>query len=371
MDEFKKIKPVFDQFLKDYPNLHPEEIVKDVAEKKEAYYLLLENQNEQHEKLFDIKKEQKEESNKYKVQLDEMVNRLSRIEDEYKDRIKKYETEISNLKGELEHANVYKNENIKMTSMLFKLYNMLIERFKMDRHMNFNEPNLQVAETDFKCNLFDNVEIMNYIKTMITLSSEEKSADVLREVIAYSNMMLRLYTNEEKKDKFRPKKSFLAIKRTFEMFIAEKIKHQEIITSEQDKVHYQEMEINKLRKLVKEKETQVLNLEKKYDEQFKEKMHNVNVKRNSAIMNRKSRVSIDLGVSTGGMTTTNNNQRLNIVGLENMENDIIPKYQNIFTNVNIHQRKHSVENRPVTATNIKSTNSIETNVIIISIILIL
>jgi len=288
MNEFQKIKPLFDQLLKDYPNKNPEHIVKDMNEKKTAYYLLLENQNLQHEKLYTIQKDQKEESNKYKSQLDLMVNKLADIENEYKDRMYSNLAEISNLKGELETHIVYKKENMKMHSMLFQIYNMLIERFRIDKNMKFSHPELVVEEADFKCNLFDNNEICNYIKSMIILTSKEKSSDILREVIAYSNMMLRLYgADEDIKVKFQPKKCFLLIKKTFESFVNDKVKLQEVLASEKDKIHFKDLEIAKLTKLLKEKELQFATLKKKYAEQFEERLAKSTIRRISIKHERK------------------------------------------------------------------------------------
>jgi len=367
MNEFQKIKPVFEQFLKDFPNDNPEDIVKDVIEKKEAYYLLLENQTEQHENLYAIKKEHKEENNKYKIQLDEMINKLSAIEDEYKDRINNYQLEINNMKRELETYLVYKNDNIKMTSMLFKLYNMLIERFKVDRNINFTHTELQVEESDFKCNMFDNIEIFNYVKSMITLTSEEKSANVLREVIAYSNMMLRLYVDDGLKDKFRPKKCFLKIKKTFDGFVNEKIQLREQLTVEKDKVHYSEIEIIRLKNIIKEKDNQYNFLEKKFAEQFEEKNNIRNQKRQNFIIEKRTSMthnrnslSIDNTKNMNNINNINNAIKTSIPNFDydtNTINNILTSNFSPTNMISTIRTRKNTENRPSSVANIRSNST--------------
>ena len=80
LEEFKKIKPILDEFLKAYPSERPEKIIEDVKEKKEASYNLLEQMNDLHAKLFTFQTERQNENRQSQRQIEEYANRISEQE---------------------------------------------------------------------------------------------------------------------------------------------------------------------------------------------------------------------------------------------------------------------------------------------------
>jgi hypothetical protein len=151
--------------------------------------------------------------------------------------------------------------------MLFHLYNKLIERLALDRNINI-DPTLKVIEKDFKPDLMDNDEIAQYIKTMLVNSHEDWSGKMLRETIAYANMMSRTHLKSKINKKFHPVEIFKEIKELLDRsksIIKEHEKEKDLL---KDKISKLEIEMKKMEREAKFKLIQHQNLEKKFDDQF-------------------------------------------------------------------------------------------------------
>ena len=268
---FDRLKPIFEEFFKEYPNENPAKIMQDIKEKKEASLKLIEDLNSLQFKLIEKEKEKKEINEKNKKIIEDLSNKIYQLEENNKDKVENYLNEIHSLKTELSNYLIYKQENIKLHNMLFHLYNKLIERLSLERDIKIN-PDLKVTEKDFKPDLFDNEEIAQYIITMLANSHEDKSAKMLRETIAYANMMQRTYFKDNLNKKFDPVATFKNIKELLEKLESEKIEAKRENKLNKDKLKQFEIDVKKLQSELKYKQIQFENLEKKFNEQFSNKV---------------------------------------------------------------------------------------------------
>lgn len=286
-DIFDRLKPIFEEFFKEYPDENPVKIIKDIREKREASIRIIEDLNTLQAKLFESEKEKKEIIEKNRRVVEELSNKLSLVESNYKDKIESYLDQINSLNSEISTYAVYKEENIKLHNMLFHLYNRLIHRLSLERDINLN-PELNVTEKDFKPDLFDNEEIAQYIKTMLINSNEESSAKMLRETIAYANMMLRAYLKDKLNRRFDPVAIFKDIKDLLEKTKSKKAELKKQNNELIKKLNKCELDFKKLQSEMKYKQIQYENLEKKCSEKFNEKIAKSKQLRSQMIMRSSS-----------------------------------------------------------------------------------
>ena len=96
--------------------------------------------------------------------------------------------------------------------MLYQLYNRLIGAFSLDKDINVNRKLLKLKKEDYKPNLLDDNEIFKYIKLMISSMNRSTSDQLLRETIAYSNMITRVYLKNKINLKYEPYSTFKELK---------------------------------------------------------------------------------------------------------------------------------------------------------------
>lgn len=268
---FDKLKPTFEEFFKEYPDEDPKKIIEDIKRKREGAVRIMEDINEMREKLNQAKKDKSEGNEKNRKLIEDLSEKLLRAETNNKDKVERYVEDINILKMENNSLRVYKDENVKLQKMLFALYNKLIERLALDRNINL-DPSLKCIEKDFKPDLIDNNEIAQYIKTMIIDSHEETSGKLLRETIAYANMMCRTHLRSKINKRFDPVALFKEVKELLDKK-GEKIKEQEKEKELlKEKITKFELELKKISREIKYKQIQYEALEKKFEEQFNEKL---------------------------------------------------------------------------------------------------
>lgn len=286
---FNKLKPIFEEFFKQFPEDNPVQIIKEINEKREASIRLIEDINNLNDKLFNEEKTAKQLAEKNKKVIEDLLNKISQVELENKDKIIKFQKEIFDLKSELSNMMHYKKENINLHNMLFHIYNKLIERLELSKNIKIS-PELKVIERDFKPDLFNNEEVGRYITTMLVTSYEESSSRMFRETIAYTNMLLRTYCKDELSKRFDPVMCLKKIKEIVEKTQEKKIKVKQENHLLKDKIKVLEIEIKKLNNDIKFSQLQYGNLEKKFNKQFSERILRSKENRNNMIMQKDSKI---------------------------------------------------------------------------------
>ena len=119
-------------------------------------------------------------------------------------------------------------KNKLLHKMLYQIYNKLFDAFRLDKNIKINDEYLNIKEEDFMPNVFDDIELGKYIKLMISSSRPCTCDKLLRETIAYSNMIIKAYLkkkvylskidqkNKEKLLRFDPLNTFKELKSILE-----------------------------------------------------------------------------------------------------------------------------------------------------------
>ncbi len=238
-EAFNKNKELYDEFLKEYPNKNPIEIMKEIKLRENGYLSFLEEYHNCLNKIEEIKLEKNNEHKNNKLIIEDLSTKIYQNELNYKNNNINNLKIIESLKIENKNFKIYKEENINLHKMLFKLYNLLFDNFRLDKNIKINDKFLDIKETDFNPNLFDDNEIVRYIQIMINNMKENNTEKLLRETIAYSNMLIRKYLKNKNDLRYDPVNTFKNLKKIMEF-------KEDTINKLNDKIKNYEINIKQL-----------------------------------------------------------------------------------------------------------------------------
>ena len=274
-------KPVFNEFLKQFKSHSPKKIIEDLEKQKNGFKLLNSEYNSTvnkiifSRKIFDIKVEREEKK------ISDLNSKIHDLEDENALVLENIQSDIEELKREIEDLQGLKEENDKYRKMLYQLYNRLIGAFSLDKDANFKIKSLNLKKEDYKPNLLDENEIFKYIKLMISSMNRSTSDQLLRETIAYCNMITRVYLKNKINSKYEPYGTFKELKDIMD-------KNEDTI--ERLRTNLEEYE-KKLKKMVAEnrKLNKIINyFHQAKNKNIEMKQSNMNLKYRNSLILRKS-----------------------------------------------------------------------------------
>ena len=333
-------KPVFNEFLKQFKDKTPLKMIQDIEKQKDGFKSLIDEYNTTFnkiifsKKIFDIKieREEKKISNVNK-QIHKLEDDNSVVQQNFGNVVEQLKKEIKNLQG-------LKEENDKYRKMLYQLYNRLIGAFGLDKDIHTNRKYLKLKREDYKPNLLDDNEIFKYITLMISAMNRSTSGKLLRETIAYCNMITRVYLKNKINLKYEPYSTFKDLK--------------DIMEKNEEKIEQLNNDMKEYEKKIKDitRENRKLNKIINYFHQEKNK----NIELKQSIMNS----SLNLRNSKGFRKSIGNKQRysrgnLSLNPKNSIINNKITKYR--LKSGNLQLRKNSLKNEM----NFKSSNSLINN----------
>ncbi len=205
-------KPVLKDFLKQFKNQAPRKIIEDIEKQKDGFKTISKEYNNIinkiifERKLFEI---QYKRNNDF---ISNTNNKIHNLEEENALIQKNFENEVNDLQREIRNLQGLKEDNDKYRKMLYQLYNRLIDAYCLDKNIRINKKYFDLNKSDYKPNLLDDNEICKYIKLMISSMNPSTSDQLLRETIAYSNMITRVYLKNKINLKYDPLSTFKELK---------------------------------------------------------------------------------------------------------------------------------------------------------------
>ena len=292
---FQENKILFDEFLKEFSNRNPIDIIKEIQIRQDGYINFLNEYNNAMKKIDDLNKEKNNEYKNNKRTIEELNEKIYQKELDEKQISESYEKIILSLKTKLNTFKGYKEENITLHKMLFRLYNRLIEAFSLKKNIKIDNKFLNIKESDFHPNLFDDSEIGKYIDLMISSMNSSTTDILLRETIAYSNMMVRLYMKDKINLRYEPVRTFKELKSLMERKEEEIFRLKEKIKDLEFKNNQLELNNKKLNSSIKHIQLQ-MNFNLRNKRMFNRKSQSssteriLNIKNNTNYLNEKNRI---------------------------------------------------------------------------------
>jgi hypothetical protein len=194
---FSDLFPYYNTLLNefDYDPLDPQtpmKIVKDIKMRRKQEKECSDEIISQTKKIDDHMSTKYHKNLENRQKIEELSTKIRDIEQENKYIVEEYQNKITFMKDELSSNQILKNENIKLHNMLISIYNELFPKLNLEREINYNAgPGLELIETDCHPRTYDMEEVIRYINLMIKNGNEASSGNLLRELIAFTNMILR------------------------------------------------------------------------------------------------------------------------------------------------------------------------------------
>ena len=263
-------KPVFNEFLKQFKSHSPKKIIEDLEKQKNGFSLLDHEYNSTinkiyySRKIYDLKVEREEKK------ISELNSKIHDLEDENALVLENIQSDIEKLKREINNLQGLKEENDKYRKMLYQLYNRLIGAFSLDKDVIFRTKSLNLIKNDYKPNLLDENEIFKYIKLMISSMNRSTSDQLLRETIAYCNMITRVYLKNKINLKYEPFSTFKELK--------------DIMDKNEDTIERLRINVEEYEKKLKKMSNENKKLKKIINYFYQEKNKNIEMKQSSFSM---------------------------------------------------------------------------------------
>ena len=246
----KEYKLLYDEFVKYYPGKDPVNQIKELKINKNTFLNKFKEYNDLQRKLEIENKENQRRLDQEKKVLQNVKEKYNRILES--NNIKKMENKmiLEELNNEKKTLQNLKEDNNKYRKMLFNLYTKLLEAFKLNKEISINKKYLNLTEKDFYPDVMDDMEIFSYIKSMINNINPSEKDKALKQTIAYSNMITRIYLKNKNSLRYDPLNIFKELKSMMEEKEQKIIKLSDKVKDFEIKINNMELENKKLNNLL-------------------------------------------------------------------------------------------------------------------------
>ena len=246
----KEYKLLYDEFVKYYPGKDPVNQIKELKINKNTFLNKFKEYNDLQMKLEIENKENQRRLDQEKKVLQNVKEKYNRILES--NNIKKMENKmiLEELNNEKKTLQNLKEDNNKYRKMLFNLYTKLLEAFKLNKKISINKKYLNLTEKDFYPDVMDDMEIFSYIKSMINNINPSEKDKALKQTIAYSNMITRIYLKNKNSLRYDPLNIFKELKSMMEEKEQKIIKLSDKVKDFEIKINNMELENKKLNNLL-------------------------------------------------------------------------------------------------------------------------
>ena len=233
---------------------NPEDLIREFKIKSEGNHQLFSDYENMRLELKRVKYEKENYEKLYKELLSYNYDSKDNYNTGNKNEIDNYKNKIEELEDEISHNKNYKKENEILNNMLYQIYNLLFEAFRLDKNIKINRKYNYIQKEDFTPNIFSSVEIANYVKLMIKSMKESMADKELRETIVYANMLVRAYLPEKLNLRYKPSEILCEIKKLVDNNCEKLKKTEGNYKLALDKIGNLENEINIMRGKLKNEE---------------------------------------------------------------------------------------------------------------------
>jgi hypothetical protein len=246
----KEYKLLYDEFVKYYPGKDPVNQIKELKINKNTFLNKFKEYNDLQRKLEIENKENQRRLDQEKKVLQNVKEKYNRILES--NNIKKMENKmiLEELNNEKKTLQNLKEDNNKYRKMLFNLFTKLLEAFKLNKKISINKKYLNLTEKDFYPDVMDDMEIFSYIKSMINNINPSEKDKALKQTIAYSNMITRIYLKNKNSLRYDPLNIFKELKSMMEEKEQKIIKLSDKVKDFEIKINNMELENKKLNNLL-------------------------------------------------------------------------------------------------------------------------
>ena len=212
---FEKVKPLLEALIKEFPNEDPLDIISEMRTAKDKNLLTIKKLNSLNDNIESLEKEKEETLVKYTKNEDEMKKKLEEANYDTQAKIAKLNKEIKELEREAQSLNTYQKENSKMNTLLYELYSGILSKIQTDKLLAAEKKfgKFRMTKENFTPEIFDSKAFIDLLsETIMKNVSKAKGASLLRQTMAFSNRIVRLFMPQKEILRFDLVNTFKEIK---------------------------------------------------------------------------------------------------------------------------------------------------------------
>ena len=282
-EKFQQIKPIFEELIRSFPDEEPKDLITSIKSSIDPNVKKIYQIDNLNDRLHFLEKEQKNENEKMKKIESELNRKIEEIKIDVNTKTEKYKKEINELEEELKIFQNYQKENIRIHNLLYNLFLDIITKISKEKYNNFiKEYGKDPSKKEiFNSEIYNDHSFVLFLQnTILKNPTKSKGSLLLRQTIAYANMMLRKYFDKKENLRYDPVTIFRELKNLFDKKQFDLYKLGCLIQNLKTNQHNNKQIIAELKNELKMSKLKFLSLKKKAERQFRvEKVSNQGRKR--------------------------------------------------------------------------------------------
>ena len=246
----KEYKILYEEFKKYYKGKDPVNQMQELKINKNTFLNKFNEYNDLQRKLEIETKDNQRRLDQEKRYLKHVIEKYNRISESNNMKIMENKMILEELNTEKRTLQKLKEDNNKYRKMLFNLYTKLLDAFKLNKKIIIDEKFLKLTENDFYPDIMDDMRLFDYMKLMVNNIDPSERDRTLKQTIAYSNMITRIYLKNKSSLRYDPLNIFKELKTIMEEKEQKIIKLSDKVKDFEIKINNMELENKKLNNLL-------------------------------------------------------------------------------------------------------------------------
>ena len=212
---YDKIKPVFEELISSFPGKDVKKLIINLKNCKDDNISKIEKIDILTKKIDNLKIEYTKNSIKQQSGKDNILQKIKEQQLDIEFKNEGYKRKIMDLENEIQLYKNYQKDNIRKNNLLYQLFLEIIPKIQKEKYKEFcnNYGSDPKKKEEFDAKVFNEKKFNDLIKiSFLKNITHTKGSIQLRQIIAYSNMMVRKYLEKKENLRYDPSNIFKELK---------------------------------------------------------------------------------------------------------------------------------------------------------------
>jgi hypothetical protein len=212
---YDKIKPVFEELISSFPGKDVKKLIINLKNCKDDNISKIEKIDILTKQIDNLKIEYTKNSIKQQSGKDNILQKIKEQQLDIEFKNEGYKRKIMDLENEIQLYKNYQKDNIRKNNLLYQLFLEIIPKIQKEKYKEFcnNYGSDPKKKEEFDAKVFNEKKFNDLIKiSFLKNITHTKGSIQLRQIIAYSNMMVRKYLEKKENLRYDPSNIFKELK---------------------------------------------------------------------------------------------------------------------------------------------------------------
>lgn len=212
---YDKIKPVFEELISSFPGKDVKKLIINLKNCKDDNISKIEKIDILTKQIDNLKIEYTKNSIKQQSGKDNILQKIKEQQLDIEFKNEGYKRKIMDLENEIQLYKNYQKDNIRKNNLLYQLFLEIIPKIQKEKYKEFcnNYGSDPKKKEEFDAKVFNEKKFNDLIKISFFKNiTHTKGSIQLRQIIAYSNMMVRKYLEKKENLRYDPSNIFKELK---------------------------------------------------------------------------------------------------------------------------------------------------------------